>query len=59
MNEKQTQMLKVRITPLQKQLMINKAQLSGFKNLSDYARHKIFEPETSRLVKEIHQKLIK
>jgi len=53
-----TRDIRIKVTPLQYEIIKNKAQVHGFKTVSSFIRDAIFN-EGNDLVKEIHDILVK
>jgi uncharacterized protein (DUF1778 family) len=52
-----TRDIRIKVTPLQYEIIKNKAQVNGFKTVSSFIRDAIFN-ESGDLLKEIHEILI-
>ncbi len=53
-----TRDIRIKVTPLQYEIIKNKAQVNGFKTVSSFIRDAIFN-ESGDLLKEIHDILVK
>jgi uncharacterized protein (DUF1778 family) len=52
-----TRDIRIKVTPLQYEIIKNKAQVNGFKTVSSFIRDAIFN-ESGDLLKEIHEILV-
>lgn len=56
-----TRDLRIKITPLQYEIIKNKAQVSGFKSVSAFIRDAVLKENysTEELIKQIHEIVVK
>lgn len=56
-----TRAIRIKVTPLQHEIIKNKAQVSGYKSVSAFIRDIITEKNdsTEELIKQIHEMIVK